>query len=300
VKIRLADGQQTCLASFDWSLAVHISAPDNSGFVYVETYAPGNPTPASGWVTYTNELLQIKLDGSQVLRLAHHRSRPFQTNTYNWQPKMSTSRDGSRVVYNSNYDLQVIDGYAEEYGDVYLIVVGSPSTPAPSSAPAPAPTPTPAPAPTPTPTPAPTTTAGRHEQDDPAVQLAGSWFLNNGAFNSGGSAILATDQGSQVTFTFTGTGVRWIGYRDPWSGIVQVYLDGELRETIDTYSPDTQAQARIYSLSGLGNGNHSLSLVVTGTHNANSAGAWVWVDAFDVSTFSATATTRLPRTPGRR
>src|ERR1035441_6793896 len=31
VKIRLADGQETCLASFDWSLAVHISAPDNSG-----------------------------------------------------------------------------------------------------------------------------------------------------------------------------------------------------------------------------------------------------------------------------
>ena len=99
VKIKLANGLQTCLASFDWSLAVHISAPDNSGFVYVETYAPSNPDPPSGWMAYTNELLQIKLDGSQVLRLAHHRSRPFEANTYNWQPKMSTSRDGSRVVY---------------------------------------------------------------------------------------------------------------------------------------------------------------------------------------------------------
>ncbi len=48
VKIRLADGQQTCLVSLDWSLAVHISAPDNSGFVYVETYNPSNPTPPSG------------------------------------------------------------------------------------------------------------------------------------------------------------------------------------------------------------------------------------------------------------
>jgi hypothetical protein len=141
VKIRLADGQQTCLASFDWSLAVHISAPDNSGFVYVETYAPSNPAPSGGWVAYTNELLQIKLDGSQVLRLAHHRSRPFQTDTYNWQPKMSTSRDGSRVVYGSDYDLQAIDGYAAEYSDVYLIVVGSPSTSTPPAAPSPAPTP---------------------------------------------------------------------------------------------------------------------------------------------------------------
>ena len=79
-----------------------------------------------------------------------------------------------------------------------------------------------------------------------------------------------------------------------------IYLDGELRETIDTYSADTQAQARVSSIIGLGNGSHSLSLVVTGTHNANSAGAWVWVDAFDVSTLSVTATTRLPRRPGRR
>jgi len=126
VKIRLADAQQTCLATFDWSLAVHISAPDNSGFVYVETYAPANPSPPSGWAPYTNELLRIALDGSQVLRLAHHRSRPFKDNTYNWQPKMSTSRDGSQVVYSSDYDLQAIDGSATQYSDVYLIVSGTP------------------------------------------------------------------------------------------------------------------------------------------------------------------------------
>jgi hypothetical protein len=125
VKIRLADASQTCLLQLDWSLAVNVSGPDNSGFVYVDAYAPGNPTPSSGWAAYTNELLQVKLDGSQALRLAHHRSRPYGANTYNWQPRMSTSRDGSRVVYSSDYDLQVIDGYADEYSDVYL-VMGSP------------------------------------------------------------------------------------------------------------------------------------------------------------------------------
>jgi len=286
VKIRLADAQQTCLASLDWSLAVHISAPDNSGFVYVETYAPSNPTPSSGWVAYTNELLQIKLDGSQILRLAHHRSRPFQTNTYNWQPKMSTSRDGSRVVYGSDYDLQSIDGYADQYSDVYLIVLGGTSTAAPAPPPAPAPTPDPA-----------ATTTVRYEQDNPAVQLTGTWFPNNGAFNSGGSAILAMDQGSQATFTFTGTGVQWIGYRDPWSGIAQVYLDGALKGTIDTYSANTQAQAVLFSSSGLSNASHKLTIVVAGTYNASSAGAWVWVDAFDVSSplTAAAKPSRRPR-----
>jgi len=286
VKIRLADGKQTCLASFDWSLAVHISAPDNSGFVYVETYAPSNPTPSSGWVAYTNELLQIKLDGSQVLRLAHHRSRPFQTNTYNWQPKMSTSRDGSRVVYGSDYDLQALAGYAAEYSDVYLIVVGSSSISTPLPAPPPAATPAPAPS---------TTTAVvRYEQDNPAVQLTGNWLPNSGGFNSGGSAILAMDQGSRASFNFTGTGVQWIGFRDAWSGIAQVYLDGALQGTIDTYSAGQQAQAVVYSISGLGNASHNLTLVVAGTRNANSGGSWIWVDAFDVSVASAATTTAAP------
>jgi hypothetical protein len=286
IKIKLATGQQTCLATFDWSLAVHISAPDNSGFVYVETYAPSNPTPSSGWMAYTNELLQIKLDGSQVLRLAHHRSRPFQANTYNWQPKMSTSRDGSRVVYGSDYDLQTIDGYAAQYSDVYLIEAASPATvtPPPVTVPAPAP----APAPT-----APTTVV--YQQNSSAVKLTGTWFPNSGAFNSGGSATLAMDQGSQAIFTFTGTGVQWIGYRDAWSGIAHVYLDGALKGTIDTYSANEQAQAVIYSTSGLIDTRHTLTIVVNGTHDAISAGAWVWVDAFDVSVPSTAATAPVLR-----
>ena len=287
VKIRLADGQQTCLASLDWSLAVHISAPDNSGFVYVETYAPGDPTSSGGWVAYTNELLQIKLDGSQVLRLAHHRSRPFQTNTYNWQPKISTSRDGSRVVYGSDYGLQAIDGYAGQYSDAYLIEVGSSATSTP-----PATSPPPSPAPT-------TTTTVRYEQDNPAVQLTGTWFPNNGSFNSAGSAILAMDPGNQTTLTFTGTSVRWIGFRDPWSGIAQVYLDGALKGTIDTYSTSEQDQAVLYSSGSLSNGSHSLTIVVSGNRDASSAGAWVWVDAFDVSS-SSTASVKPSRVLGRR
>jgi hypothetical protein len=130
----------------------------------------------------------------------------------------------------------------------------------------------------------------RHEEaNDPAVKLTGGWFPNSGGLNSGGSAILAMDKDSQAAFTFTGTGVQWIGYRDPWSGIAEVYLDGVLKGTIDTYSAGTEAQAVQYSLSGLSNASHTITLVVTGTRNANSAGAWVWVDAFDVTAASSTA-----------
>src|SRR5262249_22962664 len=71
VKVALATGQQSCLLSLDWSLAVHISGTDNSGWVFIETFAPGDPTATSGWRPYTNEIVQIRLDGGEIRRLAH-------------------------------------------------------------------------------------------------------------------------------------------------------------------------------------------------------------------------------------
>ena len=125
VKIRLADATQTCLLQLDWSLAVHITAPDGDGWAFVDTEAPANPDPGSpGWVPYTDELLQIKLDGSSVLRLAHHRSRP--QNSYSWQPKNTVSRDGRWLLYASNFGLSGKDGNSIEYADTYLIQVGPP------------------------------------------------------------------------------------------------------------------------------------------------------------------------------
>src|SRR5205809_1392820 len=120
VKVRLSDGSQTCLLSLDWSLAVHVSAPDSGGWAFVETYAPSDPDfQSAAWKPYTNEIVKVKLDGGQVVRLAHHRSRPF--NRYNWTPRVSVSRDGSRLIYSSDYGLQEILGYPSEYSDVYLI-----------------------------------------------------------------------------------------------------------------------------------------------------------------------------------
>src|SRR5579863_517298 len=125
VKVRLADASQTCLAQLDWSLAVHISAPDGNGTVFVDTEAPANPEPGTGaWVAYTDEILQVKLDGSGVIRWAHHRSVPV--SSYNWEPKVSTSRDGTRLLYASNFDMSSISGYTTDYGDTYLLKLGTP------------------------------------------------------------------------------------------------------------------------------------------------------------------------------
>lgn len=121
------------------------------------------------------------------------------------------------------------------------------------------------------------------EEDDPAVAWSGTWSRNLLAANSGGSARLAMDAGAQASFTFAGTGVSWIGYRDEWCGIARVLVDGELQATVDTFSKPAQARATLYAITGLRRGSHTLTIETTGTHSSASAGSWVWVDRFSVS-----------------
>src|SRR5688572_4103923 len=278
VKIRLADARQTCLLQLDWSLAVHISAPAQGGFVYVDTEAPGNPLPGTGgWVSYTNEILKVPLDGSAATRLAHHRSRPW--DSYNWQPRISCNQDGSRLLYPSNYNLPATGSVSAEYTDTYLMEVGAFAATATSPAPAPAP-----------PT-APASTVVRYEQTATSVHFVGTWFPNGGSFNSGGSAQLAMNLGSEVIFTFSGTAVDWIGYRDAWSGSGDVYLDGALVRTVNTYSASDEAQAVLFRATGLSAGSHSLRIATKGS--------WIWVDAFDVTSDVKTETTPTATTTAR-
>jgi hypothetical protein len=59
----------------------------------------------------------VKLDGSEVRRIAHHRSRPF--DDYNYTPRVTASRDGSRFLFTSNYGLKT----DTKYTDAYLVVL---------------------------------------------------------------------------------------------------------------------------------------------------------------------------------
>lgn len=127
-----------------------------------------------------------------------------------------------------------------------------------------------------------TASAGRVEDTSPALQFSGRWYSRGDSNQSGGTTVLAMDPGFRVTVPFTGTGISWIGYRDEWSGLARVYVDGEPKTTVDTFSSPAQSRVVLYNVAGLPAGPHSLTIEVTGTRNANSRGAWIWVDAFDV------------------
>jgi hypothetical protein len=127
-----------------------------------------------------------------------------------------------------------------------------------------------------------TASAGRVEENNPSLVYLGRWYANGNPAHSGGNATLATDAGSKVTINFNGTAISWLAYRDEWSGIARVYVDGVEKSTIDNYlSP--AGQRVVYSTGALPLGSHSLTIEVTGSHNQSAKGSWVWLDAFDVS-----------------
>jgi hypothetical protein len=201
-KVRLSDARQTCMWTGDWSLAVHVSAADNSGWFFVATYAPGDPLPpGTDWKPDTNEILQIKLDGTEIRRLAHHRSRPF--NTYTYTPKVSINRQGTKLVYPSNFGLQSV-GLPTNYSDVYMIDVASTTFTGPAEP----------------------VTETRVEDTNSALTYTAGWIRHSSSIHSGGSAMLALDPGSRATLSFNGPKVNWIAYTDEWSGIANVHVDG--------------------------------------------------------------------------
>jgi glucosylceramidase len=76
--------------------------------------------------------------------------------------------------------------------------------------------------------------------------------------------------------------VSWIAYQDQWSGVARVYVDGELKTTIDTFASPARTGVAAYSITGLAPGTHTIAIEATGTRNGSAQGSWVWVDAFDV------------------
>jgi len=122
----------------------------------------------------------------------------------------------------------------------------------------------------------------RIEENDPSVIYTGVWLPQRRSDLSGGSIVESPYPISTASLAFNGTEVRWIGFKAVWGGIAQVYLDGALQATVDTYAPSEQAQAVIYTASGLAAGPHTITIKVTGTWNPAGCCSWVVVDAFDI------------------
>src|SRR5260221_636918 len=122
----------------------------------------------------------------------------------------------------------------------------------------------------------------RLQETDPSVTYSAGWVQDNPVVTlipgvttgwtqgaslrgwSAGAARLSTTPGAQATFTFTGTGISWIGARGPQSGIARISLDGALVAVFDLYSPTEETQQTEFTTSGLAAGTHTLTIQGTG------------------------------------
>ena len=135
----------------------------------------------------------------------------------------------------------------------------------------------------------------RFQENTSGIAYSGTW--NTGtrfSFWSGEFARLSQTAGSQATFTFTGTAIRWIGERRRLGGIARVYLDGAFVADVDTYWwLQDEFQATLFSRTGLTPGTHTLTIEVLGQKRGGpdctgapsptcSAGYDIVLDAFDV------------------
>src|SRR2546429_82973 len=136
--------------------------------------------------------------------------------------------------------------------------------------------------PPPPPPPPPPGSTTRFEETDPSVTYAPAWTQDGTRSWSGGTAAVSATPGAQVTFTFTGPSVSWIGGRATFTGIARISLDGVFLSEVDTYSKTEEIRVPMFAATGLTNASHTLTIEVTGRQNASATGAFIIVDAFDV------------------
>lgn len=113
------------------------------------------------------------------------------------------------------------------------------------------------------------------------------WVTEKSASFSGGSRVYTYGtgawSGSAVEVEFTGSGITWIGPMAPSFGKADVYLDGQLVERVDGYSPTVVPSAAVWASGVLEDEAHTLRIVSVAEKNPAATNYVVAVDGFEVT-----------------
>lgn len=93
-------------------------------------------------------------------------------------------------------------------------------------------------------------------------------------------AVFSGNAGDELSFTFHGTGISLMGNWFKDGGKADIYVDGQMKRTIDCYFNFAQQQHQnmdIYHITGLNDGDHTLKVVVKGEKRPESEGANVYI-----------------------
>jgi N-acetylneuraminic acid mutarotase len=113
---------------------------------------------------------------------------------------------------------------------------------------------------------------------DPGITYSGSSWLyspNRGYGDYQNDEHAARSNGDSFSYTFTGTGISWIGEKNSGGGADEVYVDGVDQGSVSRYNAGRLAQQVIYGVTGLSGGTHTLKVI-------KNSGTWLEVDALQV------------------
>jgi alpha-galactosidase len=113
---------------------------------------------------------------------------------------------------------------------------------------------------------------------DSSIAYAGTWSLNsNRGFGDYNDDVHFTQtSGDSFTYTFSGTGVEFVGEKDAVLGEMDIYVDNVLKQTVNAYNPTRLVQQTLYSISGLPSGTHTIKAV-------KKNGTYMILDKFNVT-----------------
>ncbi|MFJ4224339.1 X2-like carbohydrate binding domain-containing protein [Microbacterium sp. NPDC089695] len=140
-----------------------------------------------------------------------------------------------------------------------------------------------------TPTPPSTGLTVTLNDDDSRIAYSGSWGYSNNRGNGdhGDDVHYAEANGAAFEYTFQGTGIQYVTELHESQGDVEIYLDGQLVDTVSTYrAPEDGrlSQQVAYSVSDLPSGSHTFRAV-------KKSGSFMLLDKLVVTLDSQLSTT---------
>ena len=87
------------------------------------------------------------------------------------------------------------------------------------------------------------------------------WNPQTGSSYINGQNTWSNKANAEFTYTFDGTKVYLMGTKDPGHGSADVYIDGQLVETINTYATSRSTGTKIFESADLTDGHHTLRVV---------------------------------------
>jgi hypothetical protein len=97
------------------------------------------------------------------------------------------------------------------------------------------------------------------------VFVRGTWSRTTSVSYDGHMTRTTRTIGGIARFTFSGTGFAWVAAESPVRGAAEVWIDGKLSGTVNTYRAASAARLMVFTRSTMSSGRHTVEIRALGT-----------------------------------